>query len=103
MFSFLGNKRTKISDGGLSGGASGRNPPANTGDVRHAGLIPGSRRSPGGGYGNPLQYSCLENSMDKRSLAGYNPWGCKESDMIAFMHYVHYLERYSEFSCIMYY
>ena len=65
MFSFLGNKRTKISDGGLSGGASGRNPPANTGDVRHAGLIPGSRRSPGGGYGNPLQYSCLENPMDR--------------------------------------
>ena len=32
------------------------------------------------GYGNPLLYSCLENSMDKRSLAGYRPWGHKESD-----------------------
>ena len=42
-----------------------RNPPANTGDIRHAGSIPGSRRSAGGGYGNPLQYSCLENSMDR--------------------------------------
>ena len=42
-----------------------KNLPANTGD---AGLIPGSGRSPGGGNGNPLQYSCLENPMDKRSL-----------------------------------
>ena len=38
-----------------------KDPPANTGDVRDAGSIPGSGRSPGGGYGNPLQYSCLEN------------------------------------------
>ena len=42
-----------------------KNPPANAGDVRDAGLIPGSGRSPGGGHGNPLQYSCLENSMDR--------------------------------------
>ena len=42
-----------------------KNPPANTGDIRDAGLIPGSGRVPGGGYGNPLQYSCLENSMDR--------------------------------------
>ena len=41
------------------------------------GSIPGSGRSPGGGHGNPLQYSCLENSMD---LLGYSPWGHKESD-----------------------
>ena len=40
-----------------------KNPPANAGD---AGLIPGSRRSPGGGNGNPLQYFCLENSMNRR-------------------------------------
>ena len=39
--------------------------PANAGDVRDAGLIPGSGRSPGGGHGNPLQYSCLGNLMDK--------------------------------------
>ena len=38
-----------------------RNPPVNAGD---AGLIPGLGRSPGGGHGNPLQYSCQENSMD---------------------------------------
>ena len=40
-----------------------KNPSANAGDVRDAGLLPGSGRSPGEGYGNPLQYSCLENSM----------------------------------------
>ena len=39
--------------------------PANVGDVRDADLIPGSGRSPGEGNGNPLQYSCLENSMDR--------------------------------------
>ena len=38
---------------------------ANAGDERDAGLIPGSGRSPGGRHGNPLQYSCLENSMDR--------------------------------------
>ena len=41
------------------------NPPANAGDIRDAGLIPGSGRSPGRGHGNPLQYSCLENPMDR--------------------------------------
>ena len=44
-----------------------------------SGLITGWGRSPGEGSGYPLQYSCLEHSMD--SLADYNPWGCKESDM----------------------
>ena len=42
-----------------------KNPPANTGDVRDAGSIPGWGRSPGGGHGNPLQYSSLQNSMDR--------------------------------------
>ena len=42
-----------------------KNSPANAGDVGDAGLIPGSGRSPGGGHGNPLQYSCLENPMDR--------------------------------------
>ena len=35
------------------------------GDVRDAGSIPGSRKSPGGGHGNPFQYPCLENPMDR--------------------------------------
>ena len=43
-----------------------KNPPANTGDIKDAGLIPGSRRSPGERHGNPLHYSCLENPMDRR-------------------------------------
>ena len=42
-----------------------KNPPANAGDTRDADLIPGSRRSPGGGHSNPLQYSRLENPMDR--------------------------------------
>ena len=42
-----------------------KNPPANAGDAGDRGLIPGFRRSPGVGNGNPLQYSCLENSMDR--------------------------------------
>jgi len=49
--------------------------------VGDLGLIPGFGRSPGEGYGNPLQYSYLENPYGKRSLAGYSPWGRKESDM----------------------
>ena len=39
--------------------------PANAGDIRDAGLIPGLGRSPGGGHGNPVQNSCLENPMDR--------------------------------------
>ena len=42
-----------------------KNPPANAGDIRDGGSIPGSGRSPGRGHGNPLQYSCLENPMGK--------------------------------------
>ena len=51
---------------GLPGGGSVvKSPPVNAGDTRDAGLVPGSGRSPGGGNGNPLQYFCLENSMDR--------------------------------------
>ena len=42
-----------------------KNPPANAEDTRHMGSIPGWGRSPVGGHGNPLQYSCLENPMDR--------------------------------------
>ena len=55
-------------------------PGANAGDVRDAGSIPGSGRSPGEGNGTPLQYSCLENPMDQGSLVGYSSWGRKELD-----------------------
>ena len=50
-----------------------KNLPANAGDVGDKGLIPGSVRSLGGGNGNPLQYSCLRNPVD-RGLACYSPW-----------------------------
>ena len=43
-----------------------KNPPANARDLSDVGLIPGSGRSSGGGHSNPLQYSCLENPMDRR-------------------------------------
>ena len=51
-----------------------KNLPANAGDIRDAGSIPGSGRSPGEQLGNPLHYSCLENST-KSSLVGYSPCG----------------------------
>ena len=69
------------------GGSDGKESACNVGDL---GSIPGSRRSPGEGNGNPLQYSCLENPVDRgfwiedrgsRSLAGYSQWDCKESDV----------------------
>ena len=47
---------------GFSGGSEGKESAHNAGDL---GLIPGSRRPPGEGNGNPPQYSCLENSMDR--------------------------------------
>ena len=42
-----------------------KNSPANAGNIRDMGSIPGLGRSPGGGHGNPLQYSCLENPVDR--------------------------------------
>ena len=50
---------------GFPGGSVVKNLPANAGDSDNASSIPGSGRSPGGGNGNPLQYSCLENPMDR--------------------------------------
>ena len=50
---------------GSLGGAVVKNLPANAGDIGDSGLIPGLGRSPREGNGNPLQYSCLENSMDR--------------------------------------
>ena len=55
-----------------------KNPPANAGDIKDMGPIPGSGRHTGLGNGNSLQYSCLENPMSiERSLVGYISWGCK--------------------------
>ena len=59
------------------GSSDSKESACNSGDL---GSIPGLGRSPGGGHGNPLQYSCLENPHGQRSLAGCSPWGCKELD-----------------------
>ena len=53
----------------------------NAGNIRDSGSVPGLGRSPGGGHGNPLQYSCLENLHELRSLEGYSPKGRKELHM----------------------
>ena len=59
-------------------GSDGKESTCNVGDLVSN---PELGRSPGGGLGNPLQYSCLENPHGQRRLAGYSPWGRKESDM----------------------
>ena len=57
-----------------------KNPPANAEDIRGKGLIPELGRSPGGGHGNPLQYSCLENPMYIGVWWVTVHKGCTESD-----------------------
>ena len=59
------------------GGSDGKASAYNVGDL---GSIPGLGRSPGGGHGNPLQYSCLQNLHGQRNVAGYSPWDCEELD-----------------------
>ena len=66
---------------GFPGGASVKNPPANAGALRDAGSIPRLGRAPGGGHGNPLQYSFLKNPMDRGAWLGYSPQAHKELDM----------------------
>ena len=63
---------------GFPGGSDSKESACNVGDL---GLISELGRFPGGGHGNPFQYSCLENPHGERSLAGYSWWGCQESDM----------------------
>ena len=62
---------------GFPGGSDGKESVCNVGDL---GLIPQFGRTPRGGHGNPLQYSCLENPHGQRNLVGYSPWGQKELD-----------------------
>ena len=63
---------------GFPGGSDGRESPCNVG---YLDSIPELERYPGGGRGNPLQYSCLENPYGQRNLADYSPRSHKESDM----------------------
>ena len=68
---------------GFPGGSLVKNPPADAEPAGDTGSIPGWGRSPGGGNGNPLRYSCLENSVDRGAWwATYSPRGRKESDTI---------------------
>ena len=62
---------------GFPGGSDGKESACSAGDP---GLIPESGRSPGEGNGNPLQYSCLENPMDREAWWVYSPWGHQVSD-----------------------
>ena len=57
-----------------------KDPPGNQ-EMWDTGSIPGLGRSSEGGYGNPLQHSCLESQHEQRSLGGYSPWGRRESHM----------------------
>ena len=63
------------------------NPLANAGNIRDMGSIPGSGKFPGGEHGNPLQYSYQEDPHGQRSLVGYSPWSCKESDTAEVIEY----------------
>ena len=58
-----------------------KTPPANAGDIRDVGSIPGLGRSPGGGHGNLFQYSCLENPMDRGAWRATVHGVAKESDI----------------------
>ena len=68
----------RLTKGVRVGGSPGKELACNPGDLSS---IPGLGRSSGGGHGDPLQYSCLENPHGQRSLVGCSPWGLKESDM----------------------
>ena len=65
---------------GFPNGSAGKEPACSVGDTGNVGLIPGLGGSPGGGNGNPPQYSCLKKSHGQRSLVSYSSKGHKESD-----------------------
>ena len=66
---------------GFPGGASGKEPACQCRRCKRLGLIPGSGRSPGGGHGNPLEYSCLENPLDRGAWRATVYGVTEESDM----------------------
>ena len=71
---------------GFPGGSDGKEYTCHAGDL---GSIPGLGRSPGEKNGYPLQYSDLDNSMDRGAWVGYSPWGRKESDMTKRLTHTH--------------
>ena len=70
--------------------------PANTGDLRDMGLIPGSGRSPGGGNGSPLQYSCMENPMDRIAWQATVRRVAKSQTQLKLLACVHASDTYSD-------
>ena len=73
---------------GFLGGSDGKEPTCNAGEPSS---ILGLGRPLGEGNGNPLQCSCLENLHGQRNLAGYGPWGHKESDTTEqYFHFLHF-------------
>ena len=62
-----------------------KNLPANAGDIRDMDLIPGLGRFPGGGHGNPLQYSCLENPMDREAWQATVHWVSKSQTWLKWL------------------
>jgi len=74
---------------GLPGGSVDKESTHGAADAGDPGSIPGSGRSPGGGHGNTLQYSCLENPHGQRSLEGYSPWGHKGWDTTEVTEHAH--------------
>ena len=69
----------------------------NAGDL---GSITGLGRSPGGGHGNPVQYSCLENPHGWRSFVGCSPWGHKESDATELLNTAQHIPVTSQATCL---
>ena len=92
------------SSSGFPGGSVSKESTYNAGDTKDVGSIPGSGSFPGVGNGNPFQYSCLENLMDRG--AWWSPWSCKESDtteqltmhvQLSFHHVFYMTNEYPEF------
>ena len=74
---------------GFPGGASGKEPTCQCRRQKRCGSISRLGRSPGGRHSNPVQYSCLENPMNRGAWWGYSPWGGKELDMTKVTYHAH--------------
>ena len=85
---------------GFPGGASGKEPTCQCRRCKWWSSIPGLGRSPGGGSGNPLQYSCLENPHEQRSLVGYSLQGHKELDMMEATWHAHFIAKFKNIKFI---
>ena len=80
---------TRIQCMGFPGGPVVKNRPVNSGDTRSVSSVPGSERSPAEGNGNPLQYFCLGNPIDRGSWQANSPWGRKRDGHNLVMEHTH--------------